>query len=843
MKITNNLIKAVAIIMFFSACNVNKKPQSQKVQNTVNLNEIVVEAKQNNAPYQPASTQTTDLFHTKLNLSFNWKEQLVYGKATLTIKPYMFKKLNQVFFDANTFIIHRVGLISGKDTINLNYSYNSPVLQIFFNQTYTDKDTLNIYIHYTAQPEKIANKGGRAISDSKGLYFINHLGTDQNKPMQIWTQGETQFNSGWFPTIDRPNEKHTQEIAITVEDKFITLSNGELIFSNYNKDGTRTDYWKQTKPHAPYLTMIAVGEFAVIKDKWRNTMEVNYYVEPKYKPYAKLIFGNTPEMIEFFSNRTGVDYPWDKYSQVVVRDFVSGAMENTSAVVHYEGVAHTDREHEDYDSDDIIAHELFHHWFGDLVTCKSWSNLPLNESFATYGEYLWHEYKYGKNHADFEFTNNLEAYLRTKNKYNVTPIRHHYHNEVELFDVVSYQKGSRILHLLRNQIGDDAFFKGMQIYLTKNKFGTADIHHLRHAMEEASGTDLLLFFNQWFLQVGHPVINVNYTYANNKLQIIVKQKPTDSIATPYQIKTLVEYGYNKNDIIQTITKEVNLKNFIDTFIFDIQPDPLWFVFDAQAVMPAQIFENKPENFWLNQLIYATNHAIKKRVKKQFLNFKDSLNISNAINYCLTHNQHYINEMGYEMLFQHQNLIPIFLNIIEQHAISHKKSSCRAYALNAIAYLNDIKFKNLFEKSINDKSYNVVSTALFNLLMFDTIATLNYAITFENDENAAISLTLAELYTDLAVENKNSYFITNLGKHGLYRNMFIDKYIGYLLTQDLKTIETGIDALLNYKQTCSDKNISFYADKWANKLKQGIEKDLKENDSISEKLLQLMNKAD
>ena len=187
-------------------------------------------------------------------------------------------------------------------------------------------------------------KGSRAIQDAKGLYFINADGKDPDKPKQIWTQGETESNSCLFPTFDSPNERMTQEVTITVDTQYVTLSNGLMKSSKVNNDGTRTDIWKQTLPAAPYLTMFAVGKYAIVKDHWRN-IDVNYYVEPAYEKYARDIFGHTPEMLETFSTRLGVDYPWEKFSQVVVRDYISGAMENTTCVLHGEYLEQIGRAH------------------------------------------------------------------------------------------------------------------------------------------------------------------------------------------------------------------------------------------------------------------------------------------------------------------------------------------------------------------------------------------------------------------------------------------------------------------------------------------------------------------
>ena len=339
------------------------------------------------------------------------------------------------------------------------------------------KTTLYILV---IQPDqtKLKRKGSAAISGSKGLYFINPQGKDKNKPVQIWTQGETESNSGWFPTIDKPNQKTTNEISMTVPAKYQTLSNGTLVSSKPAANGMRTDTWKMNLPHAPYLIMMGVGEFSIIKDSYKGK-EVSYYVEKDYAPVARKIFGLTPEMIGYFSRITGVEYPWSKYSQIVVRDYISGAMENTTATVHGESAQQNARQLIDENRwEYIIAHELFHMWFGDYVTCESWSNLTVNESFANYSEVLWEEYKHGKDAAAEHHYDNMQNYLLGGNeKKNL--VRFDYKDREDMFDLVSYEKGGRVLHMLRNWVGDSAFFKSMNLYLKTKKFGTAEAHDVR----------------------------------------------------------------------------------------------------------------------------------------------------------------------------------------------------------------------------------------------------------------------------------------------------------------------------------------------------------------------------
>ena len=381
----------------------------------------------------------------------------------------------------------------------------------------------------------------------------------------------------------------SQELNITIPEQFVSLSNGSLEFSSLNGDGTRTDSWRQEQAHSTYLTMLAVGDFVITKDQWRDK-EVNYYTEPEFAPTAKIVFGNTPEMMEFFSNRLGVDYPWDKYSQIVVRDFVSGAMENTSASVFYEGLNMTEGQHIDQNQDDIIAHELFHHWFGDLVTAESWSNLPLNESFATYGEYLWDEYKHGRDQADFKGLNDLNSYLKSGNKKRVDVIRFDYADREHMFDEVSYEKGGRILHMLRKTVGDEAFFKALNVYLTRFAFKTAEIHDLRLIFEEISGTDLNWFFNQWFLASGHPILNIKSTYNSDNKEVTVSIEQSQDLSnTPlYRIPMALDIYIDG----KVERKEILLEKQSQKFVFSVSGTPDLVNVDAEKYLLAEKIEDK-----------------------------------------------------------------------------------------------------------------------------------------------------------------------------------------------------------------------------------------------------------
>ena len=535
--------------------------------------------------YRAEAERINDLVHTKLDLKFDYDKQQVPGQAWITLKPH-FYPTNKLTLDAKGMLIDEVALVQGNTKKKLNFTNDDYQLFIDLDKQYKKGEEYTIYIKYTARPNEVKQTGSAAINDAKGLYFINPDGSDPSKPTQIWTQGETEASSAWFPTIDRPNQKTSQEIYLTYPDKYVSLSNGLLKSSKKNTDGTKTDYWKFDYKHAPYLFFVGIGDYAVIKDKWK-TIDVDYYVEPEYKDYAKDIFGLTPEMLSFFSDKLDYQFPWDKYHQMTARDYVSGAMENTGAVLFYEDVQQKPGQLIDENTaESIIAHEMFHHWFGDLVTAESWGNLTVNESFANYSEYLWFEHKYGKEKADEHLYQDVTGYKNGDN-FNKTLVRHHYNKQEDMFDAVSYNKGGAILHMLRNYLGDEAFFKGLNHYLKTNQFGKAEAAQLRIALEDVSGRDLNWFFNQWYTSNGHPKLTIASEYKPNdkKVKVTVKQDPKLLFEFPIAFD-IVENGKARRETVWVG------KNTETIFDFAVNGKPDVVIPNANQVLLADINDVK-----------------------------------------------------------------------------------------------------------------------------------------------------------------------------------------------------------------------------------------------------------
>lgn len=528
--------------------------------------------------YNPSETKYFDLIHTKLEVKPDWQTNHLDGNAELTLKPWFYPQ-EKLILDAKGFDIEKVAL----NNQTVDFKYNGLKLEIPLGRPFNAKETINIKINYTAKPDELGKIPALKDLEYKGLYFIN---PDKTKPQQIWSEGETEYNSCWFPTLDSPNQKHTQEISIIVPKQFTTLSNGLLKNSKENADGTKTDTWSQNIPHSVYLTMIAAGDFKKVTDSTFKTFEVSYYVEPQYEKYAYHIFGRTPEMIRYFEELLQTKYPWQKYAQIAVRDYVSGAMENTTATIHGSGIQKNDNQIVDNNDDGVIAHELFHHWFGDLVTAESWANLPLNEAFADYSEYLWAHHKYGKNEGDWLNYTVLNQYLDEAEDKQEPVIRYGYSDKEDMFDNHTYAKGGRILHMLRNEVGDQAFFEALRLYLEENKFENAEINNLRLSFEKVTGKDLNWFFEQWFLKKGHPRLNVDYSYKSDVLSLNISQTIDSLNDWVYQLPLTIEIGTEKG----LKHKEIYLSKEIQTFSFQLEDKPTYVAVDPDGYALAEIVQ-------------------------------------------------------------------------------------------------------------------------------------------------------------------------------------------------------------------------------------------------------------
>ncbi|MFM1876707.1 MAG: hypothetical protein RL266_2444 [Bacteroidota bacterium] len=775
------------LVLSFNACKTQKETTKAESVQEVEIVEEAPAQTEETREYRAANTRTFDLIHTSLDVRFNWEKQQLMGKAELTLRPY-FYATDKLVLDAKGFDLRAVSLRKNGQLQALKYTYDKEKIYITLDREYTRNESLSVWVDYVAKPEELEAKGSAAITDAKGLYFINPLGEEKNKPKQIWTQGETESSSCWFPTIDSPNENMTQEIKITVDSRYVTLSNGLLLSSKPNGDGTRTDYWKQSKPHAPYLAMMAIGEFAVVKDKWKG-IDVDYYVEPAYEPHAKAIFGETPNMLDFYSDVLDYPYAWEKYSQVVVRDYVSGAMENTTATIHGEFLNRTDRELLDGDNERIIAHELFHHWFGDLVTCESWSNLPLNESFATYGEYMWLEHRHGRDEADKHGQQQQREYMASVAQTgHLDMIRFFYQDKEEMFDAHSYNKGGRILHMLRKTIGDSAFYQGLNLYLNENKFQAVEMHQLRLAMEEITGMDLNWFFNQWFFDKGHPELSVahNYNESTRKYAVTITQDQDLAEFPLYRIPMDVDvyFGGAVNRY------RIDLTEAEQTFEFDVLGKPELVNVDAEHMLLGTMDETLSEDEYLFMLKYAPLYLDKTEALAGLKSSTDPDVVEAMLN--ALENEYWGTRKAALAALSNKSVADtsLYKNRLITLAQKDAKSAVRAEAITALSknFSGDPSVRSVIEGAMDDRSYLVLGSALNAISNYDNERALTLAKKAENGAQGGLVSSIASLYAKNGGPEQMDFFINS------YDNISDpnDKYVyvqifgKYLMNQDLAT---------------------------------------------------------
>jgi len=602
-------------------------------------------------------------------------------------------------------LIHEVKV----DNDSVAYTYDGKKLRIRLPHTYRRGEHYQVYVSYTARPDSVKPVRGRAITGNKGLYFIE--AQPGRYPAQFWTQGEPESNSVWFPTIDSPNQKSTEQISITVPQEWVTLSNGVKIKSVTHPDRTRTDTWRLDKPHAPYLFFMAGGPFAVVSDSAGN-MPIHYYVEPKYKDVAKQIFGKTPEMIRYFSQLTGVRYPWPSFNQIVTRNFVSGAMENTTAVNHSEMAYQNPGDLIDENIwEDVIAHELFHHWFGDLVTAESWAQIAMNESFADYSEALWEEHDEGADKRDYKVNLDKQMYLLMPSAYKKPLVRYHYGNPDDVFDVVSYQKGGVILHMLRHTLGDSAFFAGWRKYLQDNAFGTGEVSQFRLAMEEVSGRDLKPFFDQWFYGSGHPVLDIQYDYKDTtgggRLDLTVTQRTKKIWQIPLEVDVYEEdtprhYRFQLSDSVQT-------------FNIPYRKHPRLVNIDPSHTLLAVINDSRPAETYYYQFYHARNYMDRKMGLDKAKENKDSREAFRVIVAALDDPFYVIRNAAVKALDVHS---PFFNRQVErklyQLARYDRKTTVQASAILKLSELKKKKYIPFYEEMLSSPS-NAIREAAFKAL--------------------------------------------------------------------------------------------------------------------------------
>jgi aminopeptidase N len=442
---------------------------------------------------------------------------------------------------------------------------------------------------------------------TKGLYFILPDKDYPDRPKEIWTQGESEDTRYYLPTYDYPNDRLTTETILTVPAAWITVANGKLIGVTDAGNGNKTWTWRENLPSSTYLITVVAGEFDEVKETWRG-IPVTYYAPKGRGDRLKVNYGRTPQMLEFFSKRLGVDYPWEKYAQSMVDDFVAGGMENSSATTNTStSLTHEKLAHEFTTGEDpLISHELGHQWFGDLVTCKDWGNIWLNEGFATFMERLWVEHNFPKDQIEYELWSDARDWFENADLYQKPIVRHDFDDSSE-FDGNAYNKGGWVLMMLRHEIGEEAFYAGLRHYLEVNRGKNVVTADLTRAIEEATHANVDQFFSQWIYGAGAPKFDVSYSYDDAKHKILLKVKQTQKVEgkvgifrVPADVEVATASGAK--------TYPVTVAKAEESFEFPADSAPVMVLFDkgGHVLKSAEFHKEKKE--WLYQLKNATEVA-------------------------------------------------------------------------------------------------------------------------------------------------------------------------------------------------------------------------------------------
>ncbi|HEV7397611.1 MAG TPA: M1 family aminopeptidase [Pyrinomonadaceae bacterium] len=659
-----------------------------------------------------------DTKHLALNLRFDWEREQAMGTAMISFSPLV-KDLSVIELDAANMTFAAVKLASGAP-LKFESWEEKQKLQITLDHPYQPTETVTVIIDYHTNgpvPKLVGLVGG-------GLKFIKPSRDDPARPKQIWTQGESEYNHYWFPCYDHPNDFFTTEITATVEKPLIVISNGKLMETKDVGTSERSFHWKIDQPHASYLTSMVVGEYTPIVQDYEGTPVVTNVYKNQVEE-GKATAARLAEMVKFFSEKTGLKYPYAKYAQTMARDF-GGGMENISATTQTDNMIHDARTELDQTSDGLQSHELAHQWFGDYVTCRSWSDIWLNESFATYFQAMWDEHHLGRN--DFLYSDvkgNQDQYFAAWRGGNRRPIvTRNYATPDSVFDTYAYPRGAAVLHMLRTWLGEDNWWRAINHYLTKYAHQPVDTEQFRIAIEEATGQSMDWFFDEWLYRMGHPVFQVAKTYdpSTKKLTLTVKQaqKPDPDWQYPqvgyFQTPVDIELVTNGQARVERVNIEARAEQ---SFAFSADSEPQIVNFDYGSTIIKEIEFNKPTTELLYQASMDQDVAGRLWALRQLSERLKDPGTANA-------EQSQINEQISSVLVK-DNFWGVRLeaatvltptnDISRQALIAAVKDTSAKVRARAIASLSSAKNPALipiYLQSINDRSYAVIRAAALAL---------------------------------------------------------------------------------------------------------------------------------
>ena len=522
--------------------------------------------------------------HIALDLRIDEAAGAVAGSAAVTIARVN-TEASELSLDAVGFDLHQVTLLSGKGSRKqrhkAHYSYDGNTIVITIPSAVT---RAIVEVHYDAKPRR-------------GMYFLHPDEEVPQRPRQVWTQCQDEDARHIFPCHDKPHARQTLDVTLQVPPGWFALCNGDLV--NPQREQKKGLFrYRMKQPLPSYLVTMVAGEFATMQDKLGD-LPIRYYVPKGREEDGKRTFLHTPVMIKLFAHLTGVPFPWSKYAQIVVSDFIFGGMENTGATTMYEHILLDAQAAIDVSSDDLIAHELAHQWFGDLVTCRDWSHAWLNEGFATFMEHVWRQHHLGQDDYDHHLQVDLNAYLNeARNRYKRPVVCQDYQAPIDVFDRHLYEKGGLFLHALRCQLGNDTFWRGVNHYLTQHAHSEVETRDLLRAMEHVSGDSLEELFDHTLLRAEYPRLNVRISYDKGQLIIVVKQTLADK-SRPFALPLEVDIADKPRAKPRRLVRRIDEAEH--TFVLPYNKRPHYVVVDPRLRIIGAVVLRCPADMLRHQL--------------------------------------------------------------------------------------------------------------------------------------------------------------------------------------------------------------------------------------------------
>ena len=532
-------------------------------------------------PQRYAPSRRVDMLHLQIDVTPDFEKRTVAGSTQWKFKPIA-DPLIQLELDA---VGITVSAVEGSHAVAEWHQSETHLIILFAEEVGVDQEA-TLTIKHRAQPQK-------------GLYFRTPDMGYKNCEAHLFTQGEPIEARHWYPCFDAPNEKFTSQITCHLPEGMIALSNGRLIKQIVNEQTHLTAFtWLQDKPHVNYLVSLVAGPFVKIEDSYRD-IPLTFWTLPSEQAQAAQSFRHTAQMMAFFEDEIGVPYPWDKYDQVCVNDFVAGGMENTSLTTLTDQTLFTVSTENLRSSQGLVAHELAHQWFGDLVTCKDWSHLWLNEGFATYYDALFEEHLHGKDAFAYQMHKNAAGFL-DRHSDPTAIVDRGFNDPMEQFGYRAYPKGSWILHMLRSQLGPELYRRCIHTYLEKHAYGSVVTENLNAVIEELSGRSFDRFFDQYVYHGGHPDLSLQYQWDARtrlaRISISQKQKVSDQVML-FEVPATIRFRCSGKDIDQVI----RISKESEDFYFSLPSKPEQVRFDPNQALLAKVSFQKPMELWLAQV--------------------------------------------------------------------------------------------------------------------------------------------------------------------------------------------------------------------------------------------------